>query len=273
MKSRILSTFAVLAALLAPTVNVASAEALRAFPTPPPVLRAFSDVPAVLSAVQPQVEQCGRSSPPPSARVQVNVVAFPDGQWSVTFGSPRGTPPPGARGSNAFENCIASVIASELGSQLQPFRGGRPHKVSHRYAFATAIPQVTPTAPTVGPLSASQLAVVRRVLATRRAALQDCVPHAAPPRPTRQPVRMRVEIDASGRLRLTGIELPEHVDFATTAACFERAVDGVAGLATGGTYRGEVTVQLAISAPVPPGDVQHCDPPDERGARRCTTGE
>jgi hypothetical protein len=67
---------------------------------------------------------------------------------------------------------------------------------------------------------------------------------------------LRLEISPSGEMRVTGLRVPAHVDFAAVAPCLERAIDGATGPASPSILRGEIpdTVQIdaAPSAPPPP---------------------
>lgn len=234
-----------LAALLVPTL--ASADRALARRAMPPALD-LAQIRAALGQLEPQVQACARETGWPGARPQLNFYAFPDGQWSIAVGTPRGTPPPGQRGSDPFERCLARAVADAVGGRVATFSGSRPHKISRRYALAA--PVVTAAPVTVGDGRAFLTAVVRRMLTRRRAEIQACFPHA--PRAPRVEVGVRVEVSTAGALRVTGLRLPPHLDFATVSQCVERAVDGLTGPQLDGVVRGELPFSVQIDpAPAP----------------------
>jgi hypothetical protein len=238
----VLALLALLSSLLGPATT--SARAIMAMPPP----TSISDVQAGLAAVEPEVQQCAASTSTTSpARVMVNVHLFPQGMWSVSFGAPPRTPAVGARGSSPFEGCVANAIMNRIGPRTERFTGTRPRTVSRRFRLAASAPVVTPTAPTVGPVTAAHAAVLRRVLASRRTEIQACFPHAA--RAPRSAIRLRLEISPSGQMRITGLRMPAHVDFANVAQCLERALDGATGPTSPSILRGEIPFTVQIDAP------------------------
>lgn len=225
------------------------AHALRAMPPTPG--SSAAEVQTGLAEIEPQVQQCAASTATTRpTRVMVNVHLFPQGVWSVTFGAPHGTPSPTARGTTGFERCVAGAIAQRIGMRTERFTGARPRTISRRYRLvppaSAPTPSVPVVTPTVGPLAA-HAAVVRRVLGTRRTQIQACFPHGA--RAPRVTVRMRVEVAPGGQLRITGLHMPPHLDFANVAQCIERAVDGLQAPAMPGTLRGEVPFVVQADAP------------------------
>ncbi len=236
-----------------------SAHALRiAMPPPPRQATTIAEVQTNLAAIEPQVQACGVStSTTTPARVMVHVHAFPQGFWGVTFGSGRSsTPTIGGRGTTPFERCVAQAIEDRIGTHTEPFTGTRARTIDRRFRLVAAAtpPTVVVAPPTVGPISAAYSAAVRRVLATHRAQIQACFPHTPPARATRSTIRMRVEVSPSGAIRITGLELPGHVDFANSAQCIERALDGVTGPTQPGILRGEVPYTVQIDAAPAAGD-------------------
>ncbi|MBX7191924.1 MAG: hypothetical protein K1X94_07690 [Sandaracinaceae bacterium] len=221
------------------------AHALRVMIPPPEPATSAAEVQTALAAVDAELQQCATSTGATSpARVMVNVHLFPQGLWSVTFGPPHGTPEVNLRGASPFEQCVGQALASRIGNRTETFAGTRPRTISRRYRITATPPTVTPTAPTVGPLSASHTAVVRRALTTRRAQIQGCFPHAA--RAPRVTIRLRVEVAPDGHLRMSGAHVPPHLDFVTVAQCLERALDGVRGPSTPGILRGEVPFVVQV---------------------------
>lgn len=230
--------------------HVRPAHALR---VAMPRATTIAEVQTHLAEIEPQVQACGVStSTTTPARVMVHVHAFPQGFWGVTFGSGRAsTPTIGGRGTTPFERCVAQAIEARIGPRTEPFTGTRPRVTSRRFrlvAAATGTPTVSVGPPTVGPISAAYGAAVRRVLASRRAQIQACFPHTPPARAARSAIRFGVEVSPSGAIRITGLELPAHVDFANTAQCLERALDGVTGPTQTGILRGEIPYQVQIDA-------------------------
>lgn len=235
---------AILSSLLGPAST--SARAIVAMPVP----TSLADVQAGLAAIEPEVQQCASSTGTTSpARVMVNVHLFPQGMWSVSFGAPPRTPAIGARGTSPFEGCIANAIMNRIGPRTERFTGTRPRTVSRRFRLVASTPTVTVTTPTVGPVTAAHAAVVRRVLASRRTEIQACFPHSA--RAPRASIRFRLEISPNGQMRITGLRLPAHVDFATVAPCLERAIDGATGPVSPSTLRGEIPYAVQIDAAAP----------------------
>jgi len=198
-----------------------------------------------LAALEPEVQRCatdtGTTRP---TRVMINVYAFPQGQWAITFGPPRGTPSVSDRGRTAFETCVSSALAGRIGPRTERFTGTRPRKISRRFRLVSAIPTVVVTEPTVGPITGAHTAVVRRVLSSRRTQIQGCFPHAS--RASRTEIRVRLEVSPAGDLRVSGLRVPSHLDFPAVAQCVERALDGVRGPTSPATLRGEIPLQVQI---------------------------
>lgn len=239
----VLASLAIVASLLGPATT--SARAIVAMPPP----TSIADVQAGLAAIEPEVQQCAASTSTTSpARVMVNVHVFPQGVWSVSFGAPPRSPAVGARGTTAFEGCVANAIMNRIGPRTERFTGTRARTVSRRFRLvASSTPTVTATAPTVGPVTAAHAAVVRRVLASRRTEIQACFPHGA--RAPRSAVRLRLEISPNGQMRITGLRVPAHLDFPTVAQCLERALDGATGPTSPSILRGEIPYTVQIDAP------------------------
>lgn len=235
------------------------AHALRVA-MPPPQATTIAEVQTNLAAIEPQLQACGVStSTTTPARVMVHVHAFPQGFWGVTFGAGRAsTPTIGGRGTTPFERCVAQAIESRIGARTEPFTGTRPRTISRRFrlvATGTGTPPTVSVAPpTVGPITAAYTAAVRRVLASRRTQIQACFPHTPPARAARGTIRFRVEVSPNGAIHITGLGLPSHVDFANTAQCLERALDGANGPAQAGILRGEIPYQVQIDAAPAAGD-------------------
>lgn len=229
--------------------HAGSAHALRIAMPPATTI---AEVQTNLAAIEPQVQACGVStSTTTPARVMVHVHAFPQGFWGVTFGSGRAsTPTVGGRGTTPFERCVAQAIEARIGPRTEPFTGTRARTISRRFRLVAPAtpPTVQVTAPTVGPITAAYTAAIRRVLNTRRTQIQACFPHTPPARATRTPLRLRVEVSPNGAIRITGVQLPAHLDFATTAQCLERALDGANGPTQSGILRGEIQHTVQIDA-------------------------
>lgn len=248
---RFLVSISVLALAMLGTLGslVPTAHALRAMPVPlPPPPSTEADVRTALAALEPELQQCAAQHPAGSARVMVNVYLFPQGIWSASFGVPRGMPAAGGRGTSPFEVCVAGALEQRIGYRTTTFTGSRPRKVSRRFRVqAASIPTVHVGPPTVGPIAAAQETVVRRLLAQNRAALAACLAPTTPgtARATPTPITFRLEL-ADQRLRLTGVLLPEHIDFGTAAPCLERVVGAIAGPSAVGVLRGEISYQLPV---------------------------
>ncbi len=218
-----------------------TASALRVAPPPPVPTVDLAQLRAQLGQLEPEVQACARQTSEAAARAQVNVYAYPDGQWSITFGPPRGTPPPGVRGNTAFEGCVANALTDAIGPSVAPFAGRRPHKISRRFVLRGAVPTVAVLPDTVAAFNSG---LVRRTLGTRRTAIQACFPHAA--RAPRTEIQIRVEVAAAGGVRVTGLQIPAHLDFPAVAQCVERAVDGLVGPTFPGILRGAVPFSVQI---------------------------
>ena len=245
-------------ALLA--LSVPSLARARMMARPPAT--SVAEIQTALAALEPEVQRCAAdTSTTRPARVMVNVYAFPQGQWAITFGPPRGTPSVSDRGRTPFETCVSSALAERIGPRTERFTGTRPRKISRRFRLVAPVPTVTVAPVTVGPISAAHVAVVRRLLSTRRTQIQACFPHGA--RAPRTELHVRLELSPAGELRVTGLRVPPHLDFPAVAQCVERALDGVRGPTGSATLRGELPFSVQID-PAP------ASPPDAATTARAT---
>jgi len=259
-------------ALLA--LSVPSAARARMMARPPAT--SVAEIQTALAALEPEVQRCAAdTNTTRPTRLMVNVHAFPQGQWAITFGPPRGTPSVSDRGRTAFETCISSALSDRIGPRTERFTGTRPRTISRRFRLVAPVPSVSVAPVTVGPISAGHVTVVRRLLSSRRTQIQACFPHGA--RAPRTEVRVRLELSPAGELRVTGLRVPPHLDFPAVAQCVERALDGVRGPTGPATLRGELPFSVQIdpapasapdavtTAPAPPPAPASPDGPSRPG--------